>query len=174
MKPLCRFIASPLRPTKRPPSPSAYIEPPIKHRSTVTDVNRFIMPPLSVDQPLPSNFIASHDPAIQVTRRARRSVRPKIRQEVQKLKKVCAPAPDNFQIGFDDAGRFGDWSEDRSLVKAQDSINWSITMCDLEKLKLDILHCYWELLLNSLNSVVRVTQRLYVLQDWNYKGHLVV
>ena len=47
-------------------------------------------------------------------------------------------------------------------------------MCDLEKLKLDILPCYWEFLSDSLNSVVRVTQRLYVLQDWNYKGHLVV
>jgi hypothetical protein len=25
-----------------------------------------------------------------------------------------------------------------------------------------------------VNSIVRVTQRLYILQDWNYKGHLVV
>ena len=104
-------------------------------------------------------------------------MQPKKQQKGQELMGIRALAPQEPETGFFDNGGFGgfgDWSGDRSPVKAQDTIDWSVTTYDLEKLKLDILPCYWEHLLDSLNSIVRVTQRLYIVQEWNYKGHLVV
>jgi TPR repeat protein len=84
------------------------------------------------------------------------------------------PALQDEDEDVTDVGGFGDFGGFDSPVKAQDNIDWTITSCDLEKLKLEILPCYWEHLLDSVNSIVRVTQRLYILQDWNHKGHLVV
>ena len=41
-------------------------------------------------------------------------------------------------------------------------------------MKSRVVPLYWELLLESLNNIVRVTERLYIRQDWGYKGHLKV
>jgi hypothetical protein len=58
--------------------------------------------------------------------------------------------------------------------KARDIIDWSITSDEIERLKSQVVPLYWELLLESVNSIVRVTERLYILQDWNNKGYLKV
>jgi hypothetical protein len=58
--------------------------------------------------------------------------------------------------------------------KARDIIDWSITSDEIERLKSQVVPLYWELLLESVNSIVRVTERLYILQDWDNKGSLKV
>ena len=45
---------------------------------------------------------------------------------------------------------------------------------DIDGLKAKIVPVYWESLLASINSIVRVTERLYILQDWDHKGYLKV
>jgi hypothetical protein len=177
---LPNYIAPPVRPINRSRLPSTYFAPPIKQPSNAVDVNRFIAAaPRPPRQPLSSDYIASKNTAIQTKRRRRRSVPFTKQQNVQKPKEICAPSLQDPEFDdFDDSG-FGDWPADGdwpdgSPVKTQDSIDWSITSSDIEKLKLDVLPCYWEHLLDSVNSIVRVTKRLYVLQDWDYKGHLVV
>jgi hypothetical protein len=73
--------------------------------------------------------------------------------------------------GFgDNGGSFGDCSPE----KARDIIDWSITSNEVERLKSQVVPLYWELLLESVNSIVRVTERLYIVQDWNNKGYLKV
>ena len=49
----------------------------------------------------------------------------------------------------------------------KDTIDWSIASDEIEMLKSKVVPIYWELLLESTNTVVRVTERLYILQDWN-------
>ena len=166
---LDRFVKSPVRPIKRRRSPSSYVQSPIKRRTPAVDTNRFVAPPLRFPQSHPApNFVAPNNPgAIRVKRRLRRHVRYKRPQN-------ATPPPALQDEDVTDVGGFGDFGGFDSPVKAQDNIDWTITSCDLEKLKLEILPCYWEHLLDSVNSIVRVTQRLYILQDWNYKGHLVV
>jgi hypothetical protein len=70
----------------------------------------------------------------------------------------------------DNGGSFGDCSPE----KARDIIDWSITSNEVERLKSQVVPLYWELLLESVNSIVRVTERLYILQDWDNKGYLKV
>jgi hypothetical protein len=71
---------------------------------------------------------------------------------------------------LEDEGGFTNFSPE----KARDNIDWGITNDDLEVLKSKVIPLYWEVLSESVNSIVRVTDRLYILQDWNYNGHLKV
>ena len=74
--------------------------------------------------------------------------------------------------GFgENGGSFGDCSPEKARL---DIIDWSITSNEVERLKSQVVPLYWELLLESVNSIVRVTDRLYILQDWNNKGYLKV
>ena len=172
LQPLHQFIKSPVRPIKRPPSPSTYLQSPVKRRTT-PDIDRFIAPPPRFDQsPPPPNFITPNNTAIRVKRRFRKFVRSKkLQKSSEQNDATRLPALQDEEFDFTDSGGFEGFG---SPVKAHDCIDWSITTYDLEKLKLEILPSYWEHLLDSVNSIVRVTQRLYILQDWNYKGHLVV
>jgi hypothetical protein len=83
---------------------------------------------------------------------------------------------DGTSLG-DDGGGFGDNGGsigDCSPEKARDIIDWGITSNEIERLKSQVVPLYWELLLESVTSIVRVTERLYILQDWNNKGYLKV
>ena len=55
-----------------------------------------------------------------------------------------------------------------------DGIDWSITGDDVEELRSKAVREYWESLLDSPFSVVRVTERLYILKDWHPMGYLMV
>lgn len=73
-------------------------------------------------------------------------------------------------VDFGNGGESESWSP----TKPKDNIDWSVTNEDVEELKSRVLPHYWHLLLNSFGAIVRVTDRLYILQDWDYKGHLKV
>jgi hypothetical protein len=64
--------------------------------------------------------------------------------------------------------------ENLSPMQPRDNIDWGITNHDIEEMKSHVVPLYWEILLGSLNSIVWVTKRLYILQEWDYKGHLKV
>jgi hypothetical protein len=69
----------------------------------------------------------------------------------------------------------GDYNESptrRDGVK--DSINWSITGEEVEMLKAKVMPIYWESLLGSPSGAIRMTKRLYILQDWDRSGFLMV
>lgn len=75
--------------------------------------------------------------------------------------------------GFEDCIAF-DNSDNSFPSKAKDNIDWTISLEDVEKLKLDFLPSYWEQLSFNVNSIVRVTERLYIVQDWHKDGRLKV
>ena len=81
-------------------------------------------------------------------------------------KQACPESASHHNIGFGDE----EGSESWSPAKVKDNIDWAITISNIEELKSNVLPLYWELLLESLNSIVWVTERLYILQDWNFKG----
>ena len=56
----------------------------------------------------------------------------------------------------------------------KDGIDWSIKDKEVERLKAKVLPVYWESLLDTPNSAIRVTERLYVLRDWDHLGNLTV
>jgi hypothetical protein len=55
-----------------------------------------------------------------------------------------------------------------------DGIDWSIIGDDVEELRSKAVQEYWESLLDSPFSVVRVTERLYILKDWHLMGYLMI
>jgi hypothetical protein len=75
---------------------------------------------------------------------------------------------DDFASGNNGASLYS------SPEKARDTIDWGITSGNIEQLKSQVVPRYWELLLESVNGIVWITERLYVLQDWNLKGFLKV
>ena len=164
------FIEPPTRPIKRARSPTTFIHSPVKRRNIVIQPKPFISPPRRLHKPLPPDFIAPNDPVITIKRRSRRRVQCRNPPKPRISKEACPESAWHHSIDFGDGGGSESWSP----VKARDNIDWSISNCDIEELKSNVLPLYWELLLESLNSIVRVTERLYILQDWNYKGQLKV
>ena len=76
--------------------------------------------------------------------------------------------------GFDDDdGGFGESSpeKDHGVV---DGIDWSITCDDVGELRSKMMPPYWESLLDSPFGAVRVTERLYILQNWHRLGYLMI
>ena len=56
----------------------------------------------------------------------------------------------------------------------KDNIDWSITGEEVEMLKAKVMPIYWESLLESPNGIIWMTKRLYILQDWDCTGFLMV
>ena len=56
----------------------------------------------------------------------------------------------------------------------EDVIDWNITSHEIVDLKVKIVPMYWEKLQTVVHAIVRVTSRLYILQDWNRFGYLMV
>jgi hypothetical protein len=59
-------------------------------------------------------------------------------------------------------------------MQPSNNIDWSITNHDIKEMRSHVVPLYWELLLESLNSIVWVINRLYIIQEWDYKGYLKV
>ena len=75
-------------------------------------------------------------------------------------------------MGFDDDGQgFLSPNED---YKMEDVIDWSITSHEVIDLKVKIVPMYWEKLQTVVHAIVRVMSCLYILQDWNRFGYLMV
>ena len=56
----------------------------------------------------------------------------------------------------------------------EDVIDWNITSHEIVDLKVKIVPMHWEKLQTVVHAIVRVTSRLYILQDWNRFGYLMV
>lgn len=163
------FIEPPIRSIKRTHSPPSFFHSSVKQRKTGQPED-FISPPSRLHKPLRPDFIAPNDPDITIKRSSRRRVRCRNPPKPRISKEAYPKSVWHHSIDSGDGGGSESWSP----VKARDNIDWSITNCNIEELKSNVLPLYWELLLESLNSIVRVTERLYILQDWNYKGQLKV
>ena len=164
------FIEPPTRSIKRSHSPPTFFHSPVKRRNTAIQPEDFISPPRRLRKPLRPDFIAPIDPVITIKRPSRRRVQCRNPPKPRISKEACPGSAWHHSIDSGDGGGSESWSP----VKARDNIDWSITNCDIEELKSNVLPLYWKLLLESFNSIVRVTERLYILQDWNYKGQLKV
>jgi hypothetical protein len=68
-------------------------------------------------------------------------------------------------MGFDNDGHgFLPPNEDYEM---EDVIDWGITSHEVVDMKVKIVPMYWEKLQTVAHAIVRVTSRLYILQDWN-------
>jgi hypothetical protein len=175
------FIEPPIRSLKRS-LPSTLIQSPVKRPKANTRDSLFS--PQKIKKPGSFDLIA---PNISTTKH--RSKRSRPQQSVKSRNPKDDPLSSwNHKTGSKnnegsrddivsgDFGDFGDFGgfEERSPDKANDILDWSITSMDIDQLKAKIIPVYWELLLASVDSIVRVTERLYILQDWNHKGYLKV
>ena len=56
-----------------------------------------------------------------------------------------------------------------------DEINWDVRDEQVNKLKTRLLPNYWESLQEAPCSIIRISTRLYLIQDWNVRfGYLIV
>jgi hypothetical protein len=90
--------------------------------------------------------------------------------------------------GFPDEGGFPDdneygrgFNDDESRCISsppdscmKDTINWMISGEEIAELKARLVPMYWEKLKDVIHAVVRVTRRLYVLQNFHRFGYLMV
>ena len=169
-----RFIESPIPHSKRPISPSNFIESPIKV-SKGRIAGNLVASPQQIKTPRASDFIASPvsglPTAIKISTKRNRPSNPVEPQKRRNVNSVSVTDYDDRFYGAD--GGFGEWSPERDYG-IKDTVDWSITSDEIEVLKSKVVPIYWELLLESANTVVRVTERLYILQDWNRLGYLMV
>ena len=168
------FIESPVPHSKRPISPSNFIESPIKV-SKGRIAGNLVASPQQIKTPRASDFIASPvsglPTAIKISTKRNRPSKP---VEPHKRRNVNSVSVTDYDDRFYDAdSRFGEWSPERDYG-IKDTVDWSITSDEVEVLKSKVVPIYWELLLESANTIVRVTERLYILQDWNRLGYLMV
>ena len=113
------------------------------------------------------------------------------RKGAKKPAKTRKKKPQDDLESFGDGGGFSDGGGDyhgrgdyhgggdyhsspEKCIGVKDVINWSVTGEEVEMLKVEVVPIYWEALLGSPNSVIRVTERLYILRDWDRSGFLMV
>jgi hypothetical protein len=178
---LYSFIQPPVQSLKRS-VPSTFIQSPVKRQKSNAHDSLFSSSQ-KIKQPVASDLIA---PNISTTKH--RSKQSRSRQSAKSRKSKDVSSSQNHEItveidegfrddrGTGDDGYFGDNGgyEERSPEKVNDILDWSVTSMDVDRLKAKIIPIYWESLLASVNSIVQVTERLYILQDWNHKGYLKV
>ena len=76
--------------------------------------------------------------------------------------------------GFNDDYRGFRESSLEKGYRVVDGIDWTIIYNDVGELRSKVMLVYWESLLDSPFGTVRVTERLYILQDWYRLGYLIV
>ena len=102
------------------------------------------------------------------------------KREKPRKKALVTKDDDSIQIShFDNEFDGFAWNDGGFPSPAQedninDVIDWSITGDEIENLKAKVVPMYWEKLRNAVHAVVRITVRLYVVQDWNRFGYLMV
>jgi hypothetical protein len=176
------FIEPPIPSSNRVKSSSNFIESPVKTTKRKVEQNQFISPQRQTKRARASDFIASPNASTQATSRGSSRRRDRLRKscknrDVTPIRQctdwegICDGGLYSDGGGFE--GGFGESSPEKGYV-VKDTIDWSITGDEVEELKRKVVPAYWELLLNSANAVVRVTKRLYILQDWNRLGFLLV
>jgi hypothetical protein len=80
-------------------------------------------------------------------------------------------------VSLGDGGGFFNGDDNESPEKGngvKDGIDWSVKDKEVERLKAKVVPVYWESLLDTPNSVVKVTERLYIVRDWDRLGNLTV
>ena len=122
----------------------------------------------------------------------------KRRKGVKKLEKPLQQDHRSLETGFvDDGGGFPDFVDDGGFPDdnefgrgfndnesrcissppescMKDIIDWRISGEEVAELKARLVPMYWEKLKDVIHAVVRVTGRLYVLQDFHRFGYLMV
>ena len=64
---------------------------------------------------------------------------------------------------------------EKSDYNRTDKINWDVHDEQVNKLKTRLLPNYWESLQEAPCSIIRISTRLYLIQDWNVRfGYLIV
>jgi hypothetical protein len=189
------FVEPPVWSSK-PKSFSLILESPVKVTKKRMQENEIVSPHRPRKRPKPSNFVESPKSTQSKTcytnrKGAKNPVKP------QKKKYVNSVSSGDSSSGFfnGDGGGFFDGdgggffnedyndyreyneSPEKSLEKGngvKDGVDWSVKDKEVERLKAKVVPVYWESLLDTLYSVVWVTERLYILRDWDRLGNLTV
>jgi hypothetical protein len=171
------FVEPPILPSKSKVSSTNFIESPVKVTKRHKENYEIFSPYRPTKRPKTYDFVES---ALSTQSKSRRTYRKTAKKPVKPRKKKSIEA-----VFSEDGGGFSDWGGDyndggdydgspEKCNTIKDGIDWSITDEEVERLKAKVVPLYWESLLDSPNSVVRVTERLYVLRDWNRSGYLMV
>jgi hypothetical protein len=148
--------------SKRRISISNLIEPPIKGRPRQFS-NLFESPPEKRKRTIPVRIVESPQSSSSKTISKKR-VRPSKPRKNQ-VQRVEGGDWDGGELGF---------SSPEKASKPDDVIDCTLNGDEVETLKAKVVPKYWELLLRVPSALVRVTKRLYILQDWDRFGYLMV
>jgi hypothetical protein len=164
----------PIRPFKRRRSFTELFNSPVKRSKVATRPDDLFTPVQRGGKAPSPDLIGPRPQALPIKKRRIRK-----RGQSKKAPKEGQAARASPLAVLDDDGGFEDWIafdnyDDSSPGKAKDNIDWTISLEDVEKLKLELLPSYWERLSFNVNSIVRVTERLYIVQDWHKDGRLKV
>ena len=174
------FVEPPVWPAKpKPKSSSSFLESPVKVPKKRRQENEILSPYRPRKRFKTYDFVESPKPTqskICYTNQkgAKNPVKPRKKKYV---KSVSSGDGGGFFNG--DYNDYEDYNEspEKSPEKGngvKDGIDWSVNDKEVERLKTKVVPVYWELLLDTPNSVVRVTERLYILRDWDRLGNLTV
>jgi len=167
------------------------IDAPIKVPKVSQSIYNLIQSPINVPRPSISSLIESPPPAhpgkvpagliaspvfTLPAAKSKKRIRSRPSKCPRQPKKILivtpSPSYDGFGIGFDD-DRHESLSPNEDY-DMEDVIDWNITSHEIVDLKVKIVPMYWEKLQTVVHAIVRVTSRLYILQDWNRFGYLMV
>lgn len=163
-----------------PQSYQHLVNSPFKAKETRPHLSTLVASPIpEVTETVQDALFASHLSPAQ-TPSQKKSQLPKRRKRHRKEPKlsndIIQVSPnfrnDNWSEGFPTSG--GEFPSPNKDFNLEDGIDWSITGDDITNLQTKVVPKYWEKLQNVVHAVVRITPRLYVLQDWNRFGYLMV
>ena len=167
------FVETPARSSK-PKSSTPIVESPVKVTEKRLQEHEIVSPQRPTKRPITYNFVeaAGSKTPYKVRRGAKKPVKPRKKKDIN-------PLPFRGGSGFgDDGGCYNDFGDRIEFPKqcngVKNGIEWSVKDEEVEMLKVKVVPVYWESLLDSPNSVVWVTERLYILRDWDRLGNLMV
>ena len=167
------FVETPVRSSKLKSS-SPIVESPVKVTKKRLQEHEIVSPQRPTKRCVTYDFVENATSKTRATiRRARkRLVKPRKKKSVDSLLFGDDVGFADDDGCYNDYGDYNDFPEQCNGVK--DGIDWSVRNEEVKRLKVKVVPVYWESLLDSPNSVVRVTERLYILRDWDRSGNLMV
>jgi hypothetical protein len=170
------FIEPPVRSSK-PKSSSSILESPVKvTKKRRLQENEIVSPHRPRKRNKTYDFVESPKSIqnkIYYTNQ-RRPVKPRKKKYIES---VSFGDDDGFfngdYIDYEDYNKSPEKSPEKDNGM-KDGIDWNVKDKEVERLKAKVVPVYWESLLDTPNSVVRVTERLYILRDWDRLGNLMV
>jgi hypothetical protein len=170
------FVEPPGRPSK-PKSSSSILESPVKVTKKRMQENEIVSPHQLRKRCKTYDFVESpKSTQRKICYTNQKGPKNPVKPQKKKYVKSVSLRDGSGFLDGDGGGFFnGDYNESPEKGNGvKDGIDWSVKDKEVERLKAKVVPVYWELLLDTPNSVVQVTERLYILRDWDRLGNLTV